>query len=400
MYFNAGDQNLLRMEIIEVSSKKTRKLFNDLPLYIYKDDKSYACPLTAMVEENFDTSKNTFYNHGKAIRWIAVDEKLKPIGRIAAFIDNDKAYTFTQPTGNIGFFECIDDQEVATALFDKAREWLTMNGMEAMDGPANMGENYMNHGLLVKGFIPQGYGMPYNKPYYLDLFENYGFRVFYEQYCYHLDYTIPFPERFWKVAEWVAKKPQYSFRHFTWKESEKFIDDFCKVYEGAWSKHEHFKALDKGELSNFIKSSKLLLDPEFIWYAYCDEEPIAMFVMVPDFNQALRYIKNGKMTLWNIIRLLYFIKAKKFTRTRIFIMGVVEKHQRSGIESGIFWNLENKVMKYRKNYKEIELSWAGDFNPKIVSLYKSTGAQHMKTHYQMRYLFDREKPFERSKILE
>jgi hypothetical protein len=215
-----------------------------------------------------------------------------------------------------------------------------------------------------------------------------------------LDYTVPFPERFWKIAEWIAKKPQYSFKHFSWKESENFIGDFCKIYEGAWAKHEHYKPLDKGELTTFINSSKLILEPEFIWFAYCDNEPIALFVMVPDFNQALRYIKNGRLNLINIIKLLYFIKAKKFTRTRIFIMGISEKHQRSGVESGIFWNLENQVMKYRKEYKEVELSWAGDFNPKIVSLYKSTGAKHSKTHYQMRYLFDKSKPFERSKVIE
>jgi hypothetical protein len=81
-------------------------------------------------------------------------------------------------------------------------------------------------------------------------------------------------------------------------------------------------------------------------------------------------------------------------------MGVVEKYQKSGIESAIFWQLENKVMPQKPQYKEIELSWAGDFNPKIIALYKSTGAKHQKTHYQMRYLFDREKPFTRAKTIE
>jgi hypothetical protein len=143
-----------------------------------------------------------------------------------------------------------------------------------------------------------------------------------------------------------------------------------------------------------------LLDPEFIWFAYCDNEPIAMFVMLPDFNQALRHLKNGKLNLLNIIKLTRFIKKGKFTRTRIIIMGVVEKYQRSGIDSAIFWHLQNKVMPHKPRYNELELSWAGDFNPKIISLYKSTGGVHAKTHYQMRYLFDREKPFERCKTIE
>jgi hypothetical protein len=388
------------MKLIEVNSKSSKKLFNKLPLIIYKNDPNFACPLIKMVEETFDPAKNSFFKHGKAIRWVLVDVKGNPIGRIAAFIDYNKANVFEQPTGNIGFFECLNNVEASSILFNCAKEWLSNQGIEAMDGPANMGENYMNHGLLSMGFMPQGFGMPYNPPYYLELFENYGFKVYYEQYSYHLDYTKPFPERFWKVAEWVAKKPQFSFKHFDWSQTDKFVIDFQKVYDGAWSKHEHYKSLDTDELKNFIVSSKILLDPEFVWFAYCDNEPIALFVMLPDFNQALRHLKNGKLNLWNIIKLMRFIKKGKFTRTRIIIMGVVEKFQKSGIDSAIFWQLHNKVMPHKPQYKEIELSWAGDFNPKIVSLYKSTGGVHSKTHSQMRYLFDREKPFERCKTIE
>lgn len=388
------------MKLIEVADKSSKDLFNKLPLIIYGNDPNFACPLIKSVEETFDPEKNAFFKHGKAIRWVLVDSNNKPIGRIAAFIDFEKSHSFDQPTGNIGFFESINNTETATFLFDTAKAWLSGQGMEAMDGPANLGENYMNHGLLVKGFIHQGYGMPYNPPYYLKLFESYGFEVYYEQYCYHIDYTKPFPERFWKVAEWVAKKPQYSFKHLDWSQTDRFISDFGKVYDGAWRKHEHYKPIDPDELRNFLESSKMILDPEFVWFAYCENEPIALFVMIPDFNQALRHIKNGKLTWWNMMKLMRFIKMGKFTRTRILIMGVVEKYQRSGIDAAIFWHLDNQVMPKKPQYKEIELSWAGDFNPKIVSLYKSTGGVHAKTHYQMRYLFDREKPFERSKIIE
>jgi hypothetical protein len=388
------------MKLIEVTNKSTRRLFNKLPLTIYKNDPNFACPLIKMVEETFDPEKNSFFKHGKAIRWVLVDSNKKPIGRIAAFIDFNKAHNFEQPTGNIGFFECVNSNEAASILFNKAKEWLVGLGMDAMDGPANLGENYMNHGLLVKGFVPQGFGMPYNPPYYIELYENFGFKTYYEQYSYHLDYTKPFPERFWKIAEWVAKKPQYSFKHLDWSQTDTFVSNFRKVYDGAWRKHEHYKPLDTNELRNFIVSSKILLDPEFVWFAYCENKPIALFVMLPDFNQALRHLKNGKLNLWNIFKLMRFIKKGRFTRTRIIIMGVVEKYQRSGIESAIFWQLHNHVMPNKPQYKEIELSWAGDFNPKIVSLYKSTGSEHAKTHYQMRFLFDREKPFERCKTIE
>jgi len=388
------------MKLIEVNNKQAEKLFIGFPKKLYRYDVNFACPLDPMVKETFDPVKNSFFNHAKAIRWILVDSRNQVLGRIAAFVDFDKANLFEQATGNIGFFECIDNAECATMLFDAARSWLANLGMEAMDGPSNLGENYMNHGLLVDGFMPQGFGMPYNPPYYRNLFEQYGFQVYYEQFSYHVDYTRPFPERFWKIAEWVARKPQYSFRHFEWDKTAQFIDDFAKVYDGAWGKHEHYKPLDKAELRNFILSSKLLLDKEFIWFAYCDNEPIALYVMVPDFNQALRYLKNGRLHLLNLLKLLWFIKGRKFSRIRILIMGVVEAHQRSGIESAILWHLDHHVMPHKKEYKEIELSWAGDFNPKIISLYKASGGIHSKTHWQMRYLFDREKPFVRAKVIE
>jgi len=113
------------MKLIEVTSKFSKKLFNKLPLIIYKNDPNFACPLIKMVEETFDSEKNSFFKHGKAIRWILIDAKGDPIGRIAAFIDFDKAHVFEQPTGNIGFFECINNIEASSLLFNSAKDWLS-----------------------------------------------------------------------------------------------------------------------------------------------------------------------------------------------------------------------------------------------------------------------------------
>ncbi|MEZ5105305.1 MAG: GNAT family N-acetyltransferase [Draconibacterium sp.] len=387
------------MKLQEVKDKETRKQFHFVPHPIYKNDPNWACPLEGMVESIFIPEKNPSFKNGNAIRWVLIDENEKPIGRIAAFFNRDKAKVFEQPSGGCGFFECIDNQEAANLLFDAARNWLKENGMEAMDGPINFGENYMNWGLLVDGFKPQGFGMPYNPPYYLKLFENYGFKVYFEQYSYHLDITMPeLPDRFWKVAEWVSKKPQYSFKHFNWKQSEKFIDDFAYIYDQAWRSHENYKPLDKDDLRDFLTNAKLMIDEEFIWFAYHEEEPIALFVMVPDLNQILTHL-NGKINLFSLLKLLWLKKRKKITRTRALIIGISKKYQRSGIESAIFYNL--RPVMYRKPwFKEMELSWAGDFNPKIVALYESVGGKRNKTHYTMRYLFDQNKPFKRAPLIE
>lgn len=386
------------MQIIEVTDNKTRKLFHKVPHLIYKGDPNWACPLEGMTENTFDPDRNPSFKFGDAKRWVLTDNDGKLIGRIAAFYNLGKAYVYDQPTGGCGFFECINDQEAAAILFTAAREWLRTKGIEAMDGPVNFGENYINWGLLIDGFMPQGFGMPYNPPYYLKLFENYGFQLYFKQFSYHLDTTLPeLPERFWKVAEWVSNKPQFSFRHFSWKEKEKFIEDFAAVYDDAWRFHEHFKPMDKDELRDFLLSSKMMLEEKFIWFAYHNDEPIAIFVMIPDINQILIRL-NGKMNLWNLIRIFCYKKLRVIKRTRGIIIGICPKYQRSGIEAAIFWNLR-PVMYSMPWYKEMELSWAGDFNPKIVSLYESVGGKHMKTHYTMRYLFDRSKPFMRAPVI-
>jgi hypothetical protein len=386
------------MRLAEVNDNLTRKLFHKVPQLIYRNDPNWACPLEIMVDNTFNPEKNPSFKNGEAVRWVLLNDKNKPVGRIGAFYNRDKAFVYEQPTGGCGFFECIDDQEAADLLFEAARDWLKSKGMEAMDGPINFGENYMNWGLLVEGFMPQGFGMPYNPPYYLKLFGSFGFQLYFKQFSYHLDTTLPeLPDRFWKVAEWVAKKPQFSFRHFTWEEKDKFVDDFAHVYDNAWRFHESFKPIDKDELRDFILSSKMMIEEKFIWFAYHEKEPIAIFVMIPDLNQILKKL-NGKLHLWNLLKLLWYKKRNVMNRTRSIIIGISPKFQRSGIDAAIFWHLR-PVMYSKPWFKEMELSWAGDFNPKIIALYESVGGKLMKTHYTMRYLFDRNKPFQRVPII-
>ncbi|MCF6358672.1 MAG: GNAT family N-acetyltransferase [Draconibacterium sp.] len=279
------------MQLIEVNNNKSRKQFHKIPHLIYKNDPNWAAPIQGMVENIFDPAKNKTFKNGKAIRWVLVDDDGTLLGRIAAFINFNLSKTYDQPTGGCGFFECIDSQDAANILFNAAVNWNKKNGMEAMDGPINFGENFMNWGLLADGFMPQGYGMPYNPKYYEKLFREFGFEVYFEQYTFHMDYSVPFPERFWKIAGWIAQKPGYTFKHLNFKEIDKFVDDICTVYEAAWSMHEHFKPLDPEDLYDFINDSKPILDPEMIWFAYHENKPIAMFAMIPDINQILQKLK-------------------------------------------------------------------------------------------------------------
>jgi hypothetical protein len=223
------------MNLLKVSGKKTEKMFLDTARIIYKNDNTWVCPLDNDIRGIFDPHINSYFKHGIVERWVLTDDKKRLIGRIAVFVDFNLASSFDQPTGGIGFFECIDDKDAAFLLFNRAKAWLKEHGMEAMDGPVNFGETDKYWGLLVNGFTHPSFDVPYNPPYYQSLFESYGFQVYYKMEGFHLDITKPLPERLTKIAEWILNKPGYEFRHFTWKEEEKFIKDFVEVFNEAWA---------------------------------------------------------------------------------------------------------------------------------------------------------------------
>ena len=160
------------MNIEEVTSRITRKAFHDTARIIYKNDDTWVCPLDREIESIFNPSKNVFFNHGEAARWLLYDQNKNLKGRVAAFIDRQTAFKQDQPTGGMGFFECINDKQAAFLLFDTAREWLKSKGMEAMDGPINFGETDKYWGLLVEGFTHPSYEIAYNHPYYQNLYES------------------------------------------------------------------------------------------------------------------------------------------------------------------------------------------------------------------------------------
>ena len=385
------------MTLREVKTRSDRRNFLSVVERIYRGDPWYVRPLDREIEAVFDPARNSFFGHGVATRWILLDEAGEVAGRVAAFINQRKAFTFQQPTGGMGFFECTENREAAFMLFDQARDWLAARGMEAMDGPINFGENDVNWGLLVEGFIHPGIGMNYNPPYYRAFFEDYGFRYYFEQVSNHLDLTKPFPERFWKIAEWCLSKPGFTFRHFVTAEADRFILDMKEVYDDAWQFHENFTPMDIATLKKGLEKAKPFLDPELIWFAYHDGVPVAFLIQFPDVNQILKHL-HGRMNLFSMIRFLWLKHRKTMTRARIVIMGVKPKYQRHGIESGIFWHL-NEKMKHRPHITELELSWVGDFNPKMRALHESVGAVFGKRHITYRKLFKDDAEFTRSTVI-
>jgi len=385
------------MKLIEVTDRKTEILFLNTARVIYRDDNTWVCPLDNHISGLFDPKNNPYYKHGTASRWVLTGDDSSLIGRIAAFIDFNMAGTYDQPTGGIGFFECIDDDQAAEMLFSVAREWLRERGMEAMDGPINFGETDKYWGLLVDGFTHPSFEVAYNPPYYQGLFERYGFQVYYKMEGFHYDLTKPLDERFRKIAEWVAAKPGYEFRHFTWKDKDKFVADFAEVFNEAWASFKaNFEPLEADYIKNVLQKAKVILDEEFIWIAYFEGKPIAIYLMFPDLNQILKHL-NGKLNPWSMIKFLWLKKRNTMTRARGMLMGVIPKYQGLGIESGFILKLR-EAMKHKKHYEEVEFSWVADFNPRMRKIFVSVGSISVKHYITYRYLFDRTKEFKRYPI--
>lgn len=372
------------MTITEVSNPKEEQAFLDLVRKIYADDPNFICPLDKDVEATFHPETNSFFQHGSCIRWILINEKGEHIGRIAAFINDKKAYQHEVPTGGIGYFECIDDQQAANLLFDTAKAWLSNKGMKAMDGPINFGENDTFWGLLVEGFTAPSYGMNYHKPYYHALFKNYGFEKEYEQITNHLDLRLPFPERFTKIAEWVAGKEGYRFEHLKVSEFDRYAADFMEIYNDAWQGFENFVPLNKDIVMDSFRKMKLIMDEKLIWFAYVNNEPVSFVVILPDANQLIKSF-NGKLGLWQKIQFVYN-KWKGVRRMRAVVMGTKIAFQKHGLESALFIKLKNYVIP-KNQYDELELSWVGDFNDKMIAIHQATGATFGKRHLTMRKIF-------------
>jgi GNAT superfamily N-acetyltransferase len=387
------------MKIIEVVNQSQQKEFLLLSVRLYQDDPYWIRPLDSDIEKVFDKEKNKFFTHGKAIRWLLEDDKGQIIGRVAAFINERTILKDNeQPTGGMGFFECINSQEAAFKLFDTCKEWLTAQGMEAMDGPINFGERDNWWGLLVEGFDEPNYGMNYNFPYYKDFFESYGFQPYFNQYTYRRIIHEPVVPLVEHRANKIFQDKNYSFEHLQMNNLEKYAEDFRTIYNKAWVKHSGVKEMLKEQAMNIIKQMKPVLDEKIVFFAYYKGEPVAFYIQILDMNQALRYM-NGKTDLIGKLKYLWVRYIKGFTRIIGVVFGVVPEHQGKGVEMAIVKTYANYAHVPNYKYKIMDMKWIGDFNPKMMRVAEHVGGQIHRKHITYRKLFDETKPFKRSTVI-
>lgn len=388
------------MQLIPVSDRSAVRRFLELPVSIHKDNPQWIRPLDKDIEEVFDPEKNKLFRQkeNSCERWLLEDDNGNTIGRIAAFVN--KKYRNKgdeQSTGGIGFFECIDDQKAADFMFDHCKKWLQARGMEAMDGPVNFGERDRWWGLLLEGFHEPLYCMNYNPPYYQRLFEQYGFRLFFNQVCFALKVKERVAEKFYERHARFASDPDFHSEFLKKKNADKYAEDFCTVYNKAWAGHGGNKSLELRQAKKIIRSMKPVIDERLVWFIYHKNEPIGCWLNLPDLNQWFKHV-DGKFGLWQKLKFLWVKKFGPCKRFVGLVFGIVPEFQGKGADAYLIME-GAKLIQGEMNYEDYEMQWIGDFNPKMINIAESLGTYRSRRLATYRYLFDRNKEFKRHPVV-
>jgi hypothetical protein len=388
------------MNFKEVLTKEDKREFLLFPLTLYKNLPQWIRPLDKDVENVFNPEKNKTFRHGECIRWILTNDQGVTIGRVAAFIDQK---TLTkgndQPTGGIGFFECINNRQAAFALFDQCKNWIESKGAQAMDGPINFGSRDRWWGLLIDGFEREpNYQCNYNPPYYKDFFETYGFKEYFKQLTFARKIIDPLSPKLAYKADLIAKDPDYEFRHLRKDEIGKLGEYLRTVYNKAWANRAENPEINSQQAALIVKQMKPILDEKLLYFGFYKGEPISFFLSLPEINQIFKHV-NGKLDWLGKLKFVWYQFRKINTKAFGILFGVVPEHQGKGADGAMILAARKVLQDEYKRYDEYEMNWIGDFNPKMITVVEQVGGFVSKTHITYRKLFDESKPFRRHPIL-
>jgi len=373
----------LSSESVEVRPVETKKAWRDFvtfPYKHYKDNPCWVPPLLMDQKVLLDPQKHPFYEHAKAQFFLA-RKKGKPAGRIAAIVDEKHNEFHQEKTGFFGFFEAIEEYEVAEKLLTAARNWVKNQGMERFRGPVNPSQNE-DCGLLIDAFDASPViMMPYNLPYYADLLEQFGLTKAMDLYAYYIDDKNPPPEKLVRVAEAVRKREKLTVRPIEMKNFDEEARKVWYVFNNAWSKNWGFVPMTKNEFAHLAKNLKQVVVPEIALMAEIDGKPVGFSLSLPDVNQALLRL-NGRLFPTGLLKLLWY--SRKIDMIRIIIMGVIHEYQKHGIDA-IFY-LDTWRNATQRGYWRGEMSWILENNEMMNRSARMLGGRIYKTYrmYEMK----------------
>jgi GNAT superfamily N-acetyltransferase len=366
-----------------VETKSDLMQFIRLPWQIYKNDPHWVAPLLVERKEFLNKGKNPFFKHAYVVFYLA-ERHGQAVGRIAGIVNHNHVEYHQEKAGFFGFFECVNDYEVAKALLDKVQDWLRSEGMEIMRGPANFSSNE-EWGFLLEGFDSRPViMMTYNPPYYLEFAERYGLVKAKDLHAYFIDETSYPPQRVLRMAESIRKRQNVRIRNLNMKEFIKELEGIKQIYNAAWSKNWGFVPMTDEEFDHLAKNLKQIVDPHMVFIAEVDGRPAGFSLALPDFNQVLARL-NGRLFPLGILKLLWHSKIRnKIDGVRIITMGVVPEFQKRGIDT-VFY-VKTFDVGVKRGYRWAEMSWVLEDNTLMNRVLELLGAKLYKKYrvYEMR----------------
>jgi len=372
-----------QIEIRPVVNKRDLIRFIKVPWKIYQDDPNWVPPLIMDRKKLLNRKNNPFYQHAEMEMMIAYKDG-QPAGRIAA-ITNENHNKFQEDNnGFFGFYESINDPEVTAALLDQTRQWLISKGKDGMLGPINPSTND-ELGLLIEGFKTPPYVMMCHNPaYYQPLLENYGLKKAKDLFAWYVDLRErELPEKLLRVAETVTSKYGITIRNITFKRLDQDLELIREVYNNAWSKNWGFVPLTPEEINYIANDLKQIAREELILLAERDHKPIAFSMTLPNINEVLIKIRNGRLFPTGFLTLLTGLK--KVTTCRVITLGVVRELQTIGLGAVLY--LETILRARKLGMAAGEMSWILEDNQAMNSSIAMFGSTLHKKYriYQQKF---------------
>ncbi|MDX1942745.1 MAG: hypothetical protein SFU99_19435 [Saprospiraceae bacterium] len=380
------------MKLLEVNNRRTWRIFHQVLKTVYSHTPQYIFPLEKEIENVFDPASNKAFEKGEAKCFVLLNDRSKPVGRIAAFIDHARNEGQPHKAGGIGYFECINDEDCADALFKAAEDYLKSKGVEIIDGPINFGERDKFWGLLVKGQeFPPLYQENYHPHYYETFFLEHNYKPF-EQILTYKGATkeIPF-ERLASVAKRLKERQPVDVKPLDFGNLEPFAHDFSEVYNASFRAFAHFKPISPAQVMKMMEQAKPIADPQISCIAYFEGHPAGFMALYPDVNPYLKHAK-GKLNLWTIP---IFLWKKNRAKTRIakgMGFGIHPDYQSKGIFALLmdYLSTERNV----RVYPYMCLAGIRTHNHEIRSLYAKLNVEIDRVHVTYRKYLNPAIPYE------
>lgn len=325
----------------------------ELPWKLYGNDPQWVPPLLGELAKVLDKKNHPYHQHADSAYFIA-RKNGAVVGRITAQINHLSNEFHQEKVGNFGFFECIDDVQVARALLDTAYEWVATRGMNRISGPLNFSTNdeFSSPGVLIDGFdTPPVLMMSHNPPYYGRLIESAGFVKSRDLLSYWCDMT-DMPERLVKGIQRVGRGSNVQLRTLNMKDLDNEILKIKEIYNSAWERNWGFVPMTEAEFDYMAHAMKPIVNPRLCIIAEIEGEPVGFALQLPDYNVAFKKM-NGRMFPFGWAKFLWF--RRKIRHTRVITMGVKPEHRKKGLDSMLILQLHIESSKY--DMPRGECSW-------------------------------------------